>query len=235
MLRAVRVAGAHALRAAAARSTSHVLIAAPLASANRMLARDAAGRRALASGTDHKIIYTHTDEAPALATYAMLPIIKKFTDPAGIKVETSDISVAGRILAQFPDRLKPEQFPGDKLSELGELCLSPSANIIKLPNVSASIPQLIAAIAELQSQGFDIPNYAESPSTPEEKDANKRYAAVLGSAVNPVLREGNSDRRVAAPVKAYAQRNPHKMVLPPPPPPPPPLVLIGHAASLTPY
>ena len=158
-----------------------------------------------------KIIYTKTDEAPALATYALLPIINAFTDAAGIDVETRDISLAGRILANFPESLTEEQRIGDALAELGEMAKTPAANIIKLPNISASIPQLAAAIAELQSQGFAVPNYPEEPKTDAEKDIKARYAKVLGSAVNPVLREGNSDRRVAAAVKAYARANPHSM------------------------
>lgn len=158
-----------------------------------------------------KIIYTKTDEAPALATYSLLPIVKAFTDAAGIDVETRDISLAGRILANFPENLTDEQRVGDALAELGELAKTPEANIIKLPNISASIPQLTAAIAELQSQGFDVPGYPEEPATEAERDINARYAKVLGSAVNPVLREGNSDRRVAAAVKAYARANPHSM------------------------
>ncbi len=158
-----------------------------------------------------KIIYTKTDEAPALATYSLLPIVKAFTDSAGIAVETRDISLAGRILASFPERLTAEQQHSDALSELGDLAKTPDANIIKLPNISASIPQLAAAIAELQSQGFDIPDYPEEPGTDEERDISARYSKVLGSAVNPVLREGNSDRRVAAAVKTYAKNNPHSM------------------------
>jgi len=158
-----------------------------------------------------KIIYTKTDEAPALATYSLLPIVKAFTDSAGIAVETRDISLAGRILASFPERLTVEQQHSDALSELGDLAKTPDANIIKLPNISASIPQLAAAIAELQSQGFDIPDYPEEPGTDDERDINARYSKVLGSAVNPVLREGNSDRRVAAAVKVYAQKHPHSM------------------------
>ena len=161
--------------------------------------------------TTTKIIYTKTDEAPALATYSFLPIVKAFTDAADIVVETRDISLAGRILATFPERLPAEQRQNDALAELGELAKTPAANIIKLPNISASIPQLNAAIAELQSQGFDIPEYPEEPQNEAEKDIQVRYAKVLGSAVNPVLREGNSDRRVAAAVKAYAQANPHSM------------------------
>ncbi|MDH3266130.1 MAG: NADP-dependent isocitrate dehydrogenase [Gammaproteobacteria bacterium] len=158
-----------------------------------------------------KIIYTITDEAPALATYSLLPIVKTFTDAAGIVVETRDISLAGRILASFPERLSEKQRHSDALAELGELAKTPDANIIKLPNISASIPQLTAAIAELQSQGYDIPDYPEEPANAEEQDASARYSKVLGSAVNPVLREGNSDRRVAAAVKTYAKNNPHSM------------------------
>ncbi|MAX65304.1 MAG: NADP-dependent isocitrate dehydrogenase [Bacteriovoracaceae bacterium] len=158
-----------------------------------------------------KIIYTKTDEAPALATYSFLPIVKAFTKTADIDVELRDISLAGRILANFPDKLKPEQKVADALSELGELAKTPEANIIKLPNISASVPQLKAAIAELQSQGYDIPDYPEVPSNTQEEEVKKKYAKVLGSAVNPVLREGNSDRRVAAPVKQYAKDNPHSM------------------------
>jgi len=158
-----------------------------------------------------KIIYTKTDEAPALATYSLLPIVKAFTDAAGITVETRDISLAGRILANFPDNLSDEQRVGDALTELGELAKTPDANIIKLPNISASTPQLIAAIAELQSQGFDIPDYPEEPKDDAGREINSRYSNVLGSAVNPVLREGNSDRRVAAAVKTYAKAHPHSM------------------------
>ncbi len=158
-----------------------------------------------------KIIYTETDEAPALATYSLLPIIKAFTKPAGISVETRDISLAGRIIAAFPEYLTEEQRQSDALAELGELAKTPEANIIKLPNISASIPQLAAAIAELQSQGYALPNYPAEAKTDEEADIQKRYAKVLGSAVNPVLREGNSDRRVAAPVKEFAKKNPHSM------------------------
>lgn len=158
-----------------------------------------------------KIIYTKTDEAPALATYSFLPIIKAFTGKAGVEVETRDISLAARILANFPDNLAADQKIGDALTELGELAKTPEANIIKLPNISASIPQLKEAIAELQEKGYKIPNFPEDPSTDEEKDIKARYAKVLGSAVNPVLREGNSDRRVAAPVKEFAKANPHRM------------------------
>jgi len=168
-------------------------------------------RQQLARGFATKIHYTHCDEAPMLATYALLPIIRRFTDPAGIVVEKIDISVAARILCQFPERLRPEQRVTDTLGELGELVKGPDANVIKLPNISASVPQLVAAIAELQAKGYNVPNYTQDPKTDEEKDFTARYAKVLGSAVNPVLREGNSDRRVAPPVKAYAQKNPHKL------------------------
>ena len=158
-----------------------------------------------------KIIYTETDEAPALATYSFLPIVRAFTKAAGIQVETRDISLAGRIISNFPDNLSADQKINDALSELGELAKTPDANIIKLPNISASIPQLVAAITELQNAGYDIPNYPEAASTAAEQDIKARYAKVLGSAVNPVLREGNSDRRVAAPVKEYAKKHPHSM------------------------
>lgn len=158
-----------------------------------------------------KIIYTETDEAPALATLSFLPIVKAFTEAAGIEVETRDISLAGRIIANFPDKLVDDQKREDALSELGELAKTPDANIIKLPNISASIPQLNEAIAELQSHGFDIPDYRDDPKNDAEREIKSRYAKVLGSAVNPVLREGNSDRRVAGPVKQYAKNNPHPM------------------------
>ncbi|TEW52473.1 NADP-dependent isocitrate dehydrogenase [Psychromonas algicola] len=158
-----------------------------------------------------KIIYTQTDEAPALATHSLLPIVNAFTKAANIVVETRDISVAARIIANFSDKLPPAQQQADTLSELGDLAKTPDANIIKLPNVSASIPQLQAAIKELQEHGYALPDYPEVATTAEEKDAQARYAKVLGSAVNPVLREGNSDRRVADAVKQYAQDNPHRM------------------------
>jgi isocitrate dehydrogenase len=158
-----------------------------------------------------KIIYTETDEAPALATYSLLPIIEAFTAPAGIKVETRDISLAGRIIAQFPEHLTADQRQADDLAELGELARSPDANIIKLPNISASLPQLVAAIKELKSQGYALPDYPVEPSSAEQREVHSRYSKVLGSAVNPVLREGNSDRRVAKPVKDYAKHNPHRM------------------------
>ncbi len=158
-----------------------------------------------------KIIYTFTDEAPALATYSLLPVIQSFAAAAGVIVETRDISLAGRILAHFPERLTEEQRIGDALSELGELALTPAANIIKLPNISASIPQIKAAVAELQAQGYAIPDYPEDPQTDEEKDIQARYDIVKGSAVNPVLREGNSDRRAPHSVKEYARCHPHSM------------------------
>ncbi|MFN3167242.1 MAG: NADP-dependent isocitrate dehydrogenase [Phycisphaeraceae bacterium] len=159
--------------------------------------------------TTPTIVYTKTDEAPALATYSLLPILRAFVSAAGIDIVVKDISLAGRILAQFPDRLG-EPYP-DALAELGELCKTPDANVIKLPNISASIPQLSAAIAELQAKGFDVPDYPAEPQTADEETIKAAYARVLGSAVNPVLREGNSDRRVAGPVKAYAKAHPHTM------------------------
>ncbi len=157
------------------------------------------------------IIYTHTDEAPALATHSFLPFIQAYASTAGVQVETRDISLAGRIISQFPDYLEEGQRIDDALAELGELALRPEANIIKLPNISASVPQLKAAIAELQSQGYALPAYPEDPKTDEEKDVRARYGKVMGSAVNPVLREGNSDRRAPASVKSYAQKHPHRM------------------------
>ncbi len=158
-----------------------------------------------------KIIYTKTDEAPALATYSLLPIVDAFARTADISVETSDISLAGRILATFPEFLKPEQRVPDALTQLGELALNPDANIIKLPNISASIPQLKAAIQELQSKGFAVPDYADAARNDEEKQIRERYGKVLGSAVNPVLRQGNSDRRAPPSVKNYARNHPHRM------------------------
>lgn len=158
-----------------------------------------------------KIIYTLTDEAPLLATFSFLPIVQAFTKPAGITVETRDISLAGRILANFPDFLTDAQKQSDDLAYLGKLCLEPTTNIIKLPNVSASQPQLKAAIAELQSKGYAVPNLPENPQTDAEKDIKARYAKVMGSAVNPVLREGNSDRRAPKAVKDYAKAHPHSM------------------------
>ena len=158
-----------------------------------------------------KIIYTHTDEAPLLATYSFLPIIAAYAKTAGVDVETRDISLAGRVISQFADRLTAEQRVDDDLAELGELATQPEANIIKLPNISASIPQLKATIAELQSQGYDLPAYPENPQTDEERETRARYDKVKGSAVNPVLREGNSDRRAPASVKNYARSHPHSM------------------------
>jgi isocitrate dehydrogenase len=157
------------------------------------------------------IIYTFTDEAPALATYSLLPVVEAFAGVAGIEVETRDISLAGRILATFPQRLTDEQRVGDALAELGELALTPEANIIKLPNISASVPQMKAAIAELQAKGYDIPDYPDEPTTPEETEIRTRYGTVMGSAVNPVLRQGNSDRRAPKAVKDYARSHPHSM------------------------
>jgi isocitrate dehydrogenase len=158
-----------------------------------------------------KIIYTHTDEAPALATYSFLPIVQAFGAAAGVTVESREISLAGRILASFGDHLTEEQRVGDALTELGELAKRPEANIIKLPNVSASIPQLKAAVAELQAKGYALPDYPDEPATDEERAIQARYKKVTGSAVNPVLREGNSDRRAPASVKGYARRHPHPM------------------------
>ena len=164
--------------------------------------------------TDHTtpdIIYTKVDEAPELASASFLPIIQKFASAAGVSVGTKDISLAGRIIAAFPERLTDAQRQADDLAELGELVKTPDANVIKLPNISASVPQLVAAVKELQGQGYDLPDYPEDPKTDAEKEARARYDAIKGSAVNPVLREGNSDRRAAAAVKNYAQANPHRM------------------------
>ena len=161
--------------------------------------------------TDATIIYTKTDEAPALATYSFLPIVAAYAATAGVAVETRDISLAGRIIAVFPEHLKPEQRIDDALAELGELVERPEANIIKLPNISASIPQMKAAIAELQSRGYDLPDYPDEPKTDEDRDVRARYDKVKGSAVNPVLRQGNSDRRAPASVKSYARSHPHSM------------------------
>jgi isocitrate dehydrogenase len=160
---------------------------------------------------DMKIIYTYTDEAPALATGSLLPIISAFAAAADVEIETRDISLAGRILAQFPDRLTEEQFTADALTELGELAKTPEANIIKLPNISASVPQLKAAIKELQEHGYNVPGYPDNAASDEDKEIRARYDRVKGSAVNPVLREGNSDRRAPASVKAYARKHPHSM------------------------
>ncbi|MFD7689265.1 NADP-dependent isocitrate dehydrogenase [Streptomyces sp. NPDC059781] len=161
--------------------------------------------------TDSTIIYTHTDEAPALATYSFLPVVQAYASQAGVAVETRDISLAGRIIALFPEYLAEDQRIPDALSELGELAKTPAANIIKLPNISASIPQLKAAIAELQGQGYALPAYPDDPKTDEEREIRARYDKVKGSAVNPVLREGNSDRRAPASVKNYAKNHPHRM------------------------
>ncbi len=158
-----------------------------------------------------KIIWTKIDEAPALATYSFLPIVQAFTKGSGVEVETSDISLAGRIIASFPERLSEAQRIPDNLTQLGELTLKPEANIIKLPNVSASVPQLNAAIKELQGKGYNVPDYPENPQTEEEKEIQARYSKVLGSAVNPVLREGNSDRRAPLSVKNFTRKNPHKL------------------------
>src|SRR5580700_1440184 len=164
-----------------------------------------------ASMPDLEIMWTKVDEAPALATYSLLPIVKAFVGAAGVSVTLKDISLAGRVLASVPDKLTPAQRIKDELTELGELTLRPEANIIKLPNISASIPQLKAAIKELQGKGYDVPDYPDNPTTEAEKDIKSRYAKVFGSVVNPVLREGNSDRRAAGAVKQYARNNPHKM------------------------
>jgi len=164
--------------------------------------------------TTSKIIWTKTDEAPALATCALLPILRKYTMDTGIEVETRDISLPGRIIANFPERLTADQKIPDHLAQLGELAKTPEANIVKLPNISASIPQLQAAIKELHGKGYDIPDYPEEPRNEAEKALQARFAVVLGSAVNPVLREGNSDRRPAVSVKKFAQKNPHKMMQP---------------------
>lgn len=161
--------------------------------------------------TDSTIIYTHTDEAPALATYSFLPVVQAYASTAGVKVETRDISLAGRIIASFPERLQEGQRIHDALHELGELAKTPEANIIKLPNISASIPQLKAAIAELQAQGYALPDYPDDPKTDEDREVRVRYDKVKGSAVNPVLREGNSDRRAPASVKKYAKKHPHRI------------------------
>ncbi len=162
--------------------------------------------------TTQKIIYTKIDEAPALATYSLLPILQAFTKESGISFETKDISLSGRIIANFPENLTENQKISDYLTELGELTKMPKTNIIKLPNISASIPQLKAAIQELQTQGYQIPDYPEEPKTDAEQDIQTRFAKVLGSAVNPVLREGNSDRRAAAAVKQFGKKNPHRMM-----------------------
>ncbi|MDB5794578.1 MAG: NADP-dependent isocitrate dehydrogenase, partial [Noviherbaspirillum sp.] len=161
--------------------------------------------------SDPTIIYTLTDEAPLLATHAFLPVVSTFAKPAGIRIEQSDISVAARILGNFSEYLTPEQRVPDTLAELGKKTLEPDVNIIKLPNISASMPQLLAAIKELQAKGYKIPDYPADPKTDEEKEIKARYGKCIGSAVNPVLREGNSDRRAPRAVKEYARKNPHSM------------------------
>src|SRR3954470_7361861 len=164
-----------------------------------------------ASMPDLEIRWTKVDEAPALATYSLLPIVEAFVGAAGVSVKLKDISLAGRIIANFPEKLTPAQRIGDELTELGKLAMRPEANIMKLPNTSASIPQLKAAIKELQGKGYDVPDYPDNATTEAEKDIKSRYGKVFGSVVNPVLREGNSDRRAAGAVKQYARNNPHKM------------------------
>ena len=159
-----------------------------------------------------RIIYTKIDEAPALATHSLLPILKAYTKGSGIELESWDISLTGRIIANFPDRLTEEQRIPDYLTMLGELTEDPGANIIKLPNISASIPQLKGAIRELQDKGFNVPDYPDDPATDEERDVRARYSRVVGSAVNPVLRQGNSDRRSSNSVKEHGKRNPHRMM-----------------------
>src|SRR5213595_652780 len=161
--------------------------------------------------SDLEIVWTKVDEAPGLATFSLLPIVEAFVGTAGVKMKLKDISLTGRIIANFPDKLTPAQKINDELAELGQLAIRPEANIIKLPNISASIPQLKAAIKELQGKGYDVPNYPDSDATPADKEIRARYGKVLGSAVNPVLREGNSDRRAAGAVKQYARKHPHKM------------------------
>src|SRR4051795_119142 len=158
-----------------------------------------------------RIVYTLTDEAPALATHSLLPIVEAFAAAAGVEVEPADISLAGRIIAQFPERLNDDQRIPDFLSDLGELAKTSEANIIKLPNVSASVPQLKAAIAELQEQGYDVPDYPDDPADDDQREIRARYDKVKGSAVNPVLRQGNSDRRAPESVKQYARNHPHPM------------------------
>src|SRR3981081_3485219 len=161
--------------------------------------------------SDLEIVWTKVDEAPGLATFSLLPIVEAFVGTAAVKMKLKDISMAGRVIANFPEKLTPAQKINDELAELGKLAMRPEANIIKLPNISASIPQLKAAIKELQSKGYDVPNYPDSDATLADKEIRARYGKVLGSAVNPVLREGNSDRRAAGAVTQYARNNPHKM------------------------
>src|SRR5580692_11654432 len=159
-----------------------------------------------------KLTWTKTDEAPALASYALLPVLRAYFTGTGVQIETADISLAGRIVATFPECLRQDQKIPDELTRLGELTKTPEANIVKLPNISASIPQLRDAIAELQGKGYKIPDYPDAPSTEEERAVQARFAVVLGSAVNPVLREGNSDRRAPRAVRAFARKHPHKMM-----------------------
>src|SRR6056297_3421730 len=175
-----------------------------------MVCRNFRKRGIMAENTPD-IIYTKVDEAPELASASLLPIIESFAKAAGVSVGTKDISLAGRIIATFPEVLTEDQRQSDDLAELGKLVKTPEANVIKLPNISASVPQLVEAIEELQAQGFAVPDYPYEPSTDAEKDVRARYDAIKGSAVNHVLREGNSDRRAAAAVKKYAQSNPHRM------------------------
>src|SRR5579862_4097941 len=158
--------------------------------------------------SDLEIVWTKVDEAPALATFSLLPIVQAFVGAAGVKMKLKDISLTGRILANFPDKLTPAQKINDELAELGELATRPEANIIKLPNISASIPQLKAAIKELQGLGYKVPDYPDNPATEAEKEIKSRYGKVFGSVVNPILREGNSDRRAAGAVKQFARKNP---------------------------
>src|SRR3981081_1564420 len=158
-----------------------------------------------------EIMWTKVDEAPALATFSLLPIVEAFVGAAGVSVKLKVLSLAGRIVANFPEKLTPAQRINDELTELGELATRPEANIVKLPNISASIPQLQAAIQELQGKGQDVPDYQDNPATEAEKEIKSRYGKVFGSVVNPILREGNSDRRAAGAVKQYARNNPHKM------------------------
>src|SRR3954454_21705379 len=164
-----------------------------------------------ASMPNLEIVWTKVDEAPALATFSLLPIVEAFVGAAGVSVKLKDISLAGRIIANFPEKLTPAQRINDELTELGKLATRPEANIMKLPNISSSIPQMKAAIKELQGKGYDVPDYPDNPTTDAEKDFKSRYSKVFGSVVNPVLREGNSDRRAAGAVKQYARKNPHKM------------------------
>src|SRR5216110_2061478 len=161
--------------------------------------------------SDLEIVWTKVDEAPALATFSLLPIVQAFVGAAGVTMKLKDISLTGRIIANFPDKLTPAQKINDELAELGQLAMRPEANIIKLPNISASIPQLKEAIKELQSKGYDVPDYPDSDATPADEEIRARYGKVLGSAVNPVLREGNSDRRAAGAVKQYARKHPHRL------------------------